>query len=247
MRGTSLSILHGRKASRFVHGRRHSAGLSVEVGLVLLGLYLGWGKLRLVTSRSCSGSSSSQKPLLWPVCRLRLACSQSFLSPPPSSVGLHRTATILSLASTLLLITGWHPTAYHRLAPYCHSWAGTLLPLMGWLPTAHRRWLASPQPSGSARRLSFRSVGPSSVTPSRGIAPPPSLCPTPWIDVMTYLTVQHGFGGPFAGVFLCRRSTKLSRRAAFLAVRVFSFVLVSRRKGLGLSMCMFLCIVSLRV
>jgi len=36
---TSLSILRGQKASRFVHGRRHGAGLSVEVGLGLLGLY----------------------------------------------------------------------------------------------------------------------------------------------------------------------------------------------------------------
>ena len=37
---TSLSILRGWKASRFVRGRRHGAGLSVEVGLGLLGLYL---------------------------------------------------------------------------------------------------------------------------------------------------------------------------------------------------------------
>jgi len=106
-------------------------------------------------------------------------------------------------------LPGWHPTAHHRLAPYCHSLAGTLLPLTGWHPTAHRRWLASPLPSGSARRLPFRSVGPASVTPSRGRALPPWLCPTPWIDVMTCLTVHHGFGGPSTGVFLCRRSTIL--------------------------------------
>jgi len=93
----------------------------------------------------------------------------------------------------------------------------------------------------------FRSVGPSSVTPSRGIALPPWLCPTPWIDVMTCLTVHHGFGGPSTGVFLYRRSTILFPWAAFLAVRVFSFLLVSLRKGLGLSTCTFLCIVSLRV
>jgi len=143
----------------------------------------------------------------------------------------------------------WHLTANppHRLAPYCSSPAGTLLLLTGWHPTAHHRWLASPLPSGSVRHLPFRSVGPSSVTPSRGIALPPWLCSMPWIDVMTCLTVQHGFGGPSTGVFLCRRSTILSSRAAFLAVRVFSFVLVSLRKGLGLSTCTFLCIVSLRV
>ena len=144
-------------------------------------------------------------------------------------------------------LPGWHPTAHHWLAPYCYSPAGTLLLLTGWHPTAHRRWLASPLPGGPARHLPFRSVGPSSVTPSRRIALPPWLCPTPWIQVMTCLTVQHGFGGPSTGVFLYRRSTILSPRAAFLAVRVFSFVLVSLRKGLGLSTCTFLCIVFLRV
>jgi len=64
---------------------------------------------------------------------------------------------------------------------------------------------------------------------------------------MTYLNVQHGFGRPSTGDFLCRGSTILSPQAAFLAVRVFSFVLVSLRKGLGLSTCTFLCIVSLHV
>ena len=46
---------------------------------------------------------------------------------------------------------GWHPTARHRLAPYCYSPAGSLLLLTGWHPTAHRRWLASALPGGSAR------------------------------------------------------------------------------------------------
>ena len=72
-------------------------------------------------------------------------------------------------------LPGWHPTAYHPLAPYCQSPAGTLLLFIGWHPTANRRWLASPLPGGSARHLHFRSVGPSSVTPSRGIALPPWL------------------------------------------------------------------------
>jgi len=106
-------------------------------------------------------------------------------------------------------LSGWHPTAHHRLAPYCLSSAGTLLLLIGWHPAAHRRWLASPLPGRSALRLPFQSVGPSSVTPSRSIALPPWLCPTPWINVMTCLTLQHGFGGPSAGVFLCHRSTNL--------------------------------------
>jgi len=143
----------------------------------------------------------------------------------------------------------WHLTANppSPLAPCCSPPAGTLLLLTGWHPTAHRRWLPSPLPAGSAHHLPFRSVGPSSVTPSRGIALPPWLCPTPWIDVMTCLTVHHVFGGPSAGVFLCRRSTILSPRAAFLAVSVFSFVLVGLRQGLGLSTCTFLCIVSLGI
>ena len=38
-------------------------------------------------------------------------------------------------------LPGWHPTAHHRLAPYCYSLAGTLLLLAGWHPTA-TRWLA---------------------------------------------------------------------------------------------------------
>jgi len=46
---TSLSILHSRKAPRLVHCRRYSVGISVEVGLGLLGLYLWWGKHQLVT------------------------------------------------------------------------------------------------------------------------------------------------------------------------------------------------------
>jgi len=150
---------------------------------------------------------------------------------PYCPLSWHLTAKLLPrLAPYCSPPSGWHPTATHRLAPYCSP-----------------SWLASPLPGGSARLLPFRSVGPSSVTPSRGIALPPWLCPTPWIDVMTCLTVQHGFGGPSTGVFLCRRSTILSPRAAFLAVRVCSFVLVSLRKGLGLSTCTFLCIVSLRV
>ena len=38
-------------------------------------------------------------------------------------------------AGTLLLITGWHPTATHRQAPYCYSPAGTLLLIVvGWHP-----------------------------------------------------------------------------------------------------------------
>ena len=117
------------------------------------------GERRLLTSRSCSVPLSSQKPLLWPVSRLGLARWRSFLYLPPASVRWHRTAP---KAGTLLLIllTGWHPTAPHRLAPYCSPPAGTLLLPTGWHPAAtHRlapycssssagipsaRWLRSP-------------------------------------------------------------------------------------------------------
>jgi len=76
-------------------------------------------------------------PLLWPICRVWLARSRSFLPPSPGSVCSYRTTPILSLAGTLLLITGWHPTA--------------------------PRWLASPLPGGSAR-LAFL---PDRCTPPR--------------------------------------------------------------------------------
>jgi len=131
-------------------------------------------------------SSSSHKPLLWPVGRLWLACSRSFLSPPPGSVRWHR----------------YCPISAPWLAPYCSSLpAGTLLRYSGWHPTATHRRLASPLPGGSARLLPSGPEDPSSVTTSRGIALPPWLCPTPWIDVMTCPTVHHGFGGPSSSEF----------------------------------------------
>ena len=129
---TLLSILHSRKASRFIHARCYCVGLSVNVGPGLLGLYLWWGKPLLVTSRS--------RPSLVVVPKaLAMACLSVVASPfaippppPPSSVRWHRTAP---LAGTLLLILhpGWHPTAPHRLAPCCCSPAGTLLLLLLYL------------------------------------------------------------------------------------------------------------------
>ena len=48
-------------------------------------------------------------------------------------------------AGTLLLITGFDPTATHRLAPYCHSPAGTLLLIIvGWHPLCPVAPLAYP-------------------------------------------------------------------------------------------------------
>jgi len=160
-----------------------------------------------------------------------------------------RLFTILPLSSSQFCLLapycyhplpGWHPTALHRLAPYCYSPAGTLLLIVvGWHPLCSVAPLAP---------LPLRSFGLSSVTPSRGIALPLWLCPTPWINVMSCLNVHHGCGGPSTGVFLCHRSSILSiRPRKGLSGAVVSFVLGSLRKGLGLSTCTFLCIVSLRV
>jgi len=115
----------------------------------------------MVSSRSRPGlvpvSSSSQKPILSPLCRLWLACACSCLHPPSGSVRLHPTAKFHSLAGTPLLIIGWHPPATRRLARYCSS-------LLAGIPSA--RWLRSPI-------FPLRSSDLSSVTPSRGIALPP--------------------------------------------------------------------------
>ena len=97
---------------------------------------------------------------------------------PYCPLSWHLTAKNPPPAGTRLLPpSGWHPTATHRLAPYCSP-----------------SWLAPPLLGGSARpSLPLRSFGPSSVTPSRRIALPPWLCPTRGNDVMTCPTVHHGF------------------------------------------------------
>jgi len=116
---------------------------------------------------------------LAPYCYFNSPAGSLLLNP-------HRLAPYCySPAGTLLLLTGWHPTATHRLAPYCYSPAGTLLLIIvGWHPLCSVAPLAP---------LPLRSFGLSSVTPSRGIALPPWLCPTLGNDVMTCPTVHHGF------------------------------------------------------
>ena len=95
------------------------SGLLVEVGPPLLGQYPGRGKSRLVMFLSRLVLSSSHKPLLCPVSRLGLACSRSDLHCPSGSLRLHCTASLRSLAVTLLLPVGWHPTVPRRgLAPH---------------------------------------------------------------------------------------------------------------------------------
>jgi len=98
-------------------------------------------------------------------------CPQSWhLTAKNCSPGRHPTAPP-PLAGTLLLRTGWHPTAH--------------------LPGGHPLCSVAP-----LALLPLRSFRPSSVTPSRGIALPPWLCPTLGNDVMTCTTVHHGYGGP---------------------------------------------------
>jgi len=145
----------------------------------------------------------------------------------------------------------WHLTANppHRLAPYCSSQAGTLLLLTGWHPTAH---LTGWHPLCSVAPLAFlplRSFGPSSVTPSRGIALPPRLCPTLGNDVITCPTVHHAFWRALNLLVFRRRGSPIlsPRPREGLRAAVVSFLLGSLLKGLGFSTCRFLCIVSLRV
>jgi len=68
-----------------------------------------------------------------------VGCGSPVGDPSSSTVPVLSASTVLPpslepycltspLASTLLLLTGWHPSAAHRLAPYCCSQAGTLLP-----------------------------------------------------------------------------------------------------------------------
>ena len=90
-----------------------------------------------------------------PLAILPLPCSRFCPLAPYCPISWHLTAKSSPPAGTLLLPTGWHPTATQRLAPYCSS-----------------SWLASPLPRGSARHLPFRLVGPSSIRSSRGIALP---------------------------------------------------------------------------
>jgi len=93
------------------------------------------GKASVSNIKVPLGLVVAQKPGLWLVSRLWLACSRSFLYPPPGSVRLHCTATLHSLAGTLLLPVGWHPTATLPLAPYCYFPAGTLLLIVvSWHP-----------------------------------------------------------------------------------------------------------------
>jgi len=130
----------------------------------------------------------------------------------------------LSLAGTRLLPIGWHPTATLWLAPYCSSsLAG--IPSAWWLgfPSTLSDWLTPPRLRLVVILHCLR-----------------AYCPTPWIDVLTSPTVHGSFGGPSRLEFSYVAGRQSSPpRSPFVAVELFSFVVVSLRKGLGLSTCTF--------
>jgi len=118
---------------------------------------------------------SSRFRQLAPYCPISWSVTATPL-PGWHATASHRVAPYChSPDGTLLPLTGWHPTATHRLAPYCHSPACTLLPLTGWHPTAtHRLPPYCYSPAGTLLLL-LLSVDPSSVTPICRIALHPWL------------------------------------------------------------------------
>ena len=228
---TSLSTLHCLKASRFGHGRPYGVGLSVNVGLGMPGLYLRWGKPWLISPGSYRGVVVPKA--------LAMALFSAVASPfeilPPRPSRFHPLAPYCPFswhlnarppppALTWLLPSGWHPTATLWLGPYCYSPAGTLLPLL-------------------------RSVDPSSVTPSCGIALPPWLMSNAldrWNDLDDHARACSRATVSLFSPVDDHLSTPL--RPTFLVFEhAVSFVLGSMLKGVGLSTCTFPCIVSLRV
>jgi len=76
-----------------------------------------------------------------------------------------------------------------RLAPYGSQFAGTLLLQTGWHPTAPLRWLASPLPGGSARlRPSYNRLTVSRLCPGVVLHCLRAYWPTRSIDIMACAT-----------------------------------------------------------
>jgi len=99
-------------------GKASVTNITVSLGFVVVPKALAMARLSVVASR---------------LAILPLPPSRFRPLAPYCPLSWHLTATPLP---------GWHPTATHRLAPYCYSPAGTLLVLTGWHPTA-------PPPMGS--------------------------------------------------------------------------------------------------
>ena len=166
--------------------------------------------------------SSSQKALLWPVCRLWLARSRSFLFPPPGSVRWHHTAPFSWHLSAYP--PGWHPTATHRLAPYC--------------PVAPLASLSTPSDAfllGYAQSWYCTA----SVAAANALVKQCNY----QRDRCLRLRYQPTF------LWFSSKARSLSSLSGprFEALAKLSVVQGSIRKGLDLSTCTFLCIVSLRV
>jgi len=129
--------------------------LSVEVGFGSAGLVPLMGKASVSNITVLLGFAVIRKALA--MARSSVVASPLAILPlpPAGSVCWHRTAP---KAGTLLviLLPGWHPSALHRLAPYCYSPAGTLLLIIvGWHPLCPGAPLA-PLPL-SLRRLTLPS------------------------------------------------------------------------------------------
>ena len=105
-------------------GKVSVSNITVQLGFVVVPKALATARLSAVASRL-----AILPPSISRFCPLAPCCPVSW----------HLTAAFLSLAGTLLLAVGWHPTARRRLAPYCSPSAGTLLLAGGWHPTARRR------------------------------------------------------------------------------------------------------------
>ena len=187
-------------------------------------MYLWWAKPRLVTSRSHPGLVVLPKALAM----ARLSAVASLLTIlAPSSSRLCPPAPYCWIP-----FPGWHPTAHRRLAPYCSSSLAGI---------RSARWLRSPSPL----RLSDLF----SLTPTRRIVLPPWLLSNALNQYNDLHRRVSGCSGPAVSLFsLVSGHLPNHLRPAFrvLEQAVF-FVLGSLLKGLGLSTCTFLCIISLRV
>jgi len=80
----------------------------------------------------------------------------------PNALAMARLSVVASLLTIIPLSSSRFcklalllPLSAPWLAPYCPPSAGPLLLHSGWHTRAHYRWLASPQPGGSARLLHF--------------------------------------------------------------------------------------------
>jgi len=217
--------LHGRKASHFVHCRRYGVRTLNWSRPQLAGLVPLRGKASV---SNISVSLGFVVPRTLAMASLSVVASPFAILPPPPS----RFCSLVLYYYTPLL--GWHPTAPYRLTPYCCSLVG--------IPSV--RWLRS-------RFYPPRSSHSSSVTPSRGIALPPWLPPTPWIHRCNYwrdlclrfcVSPQVQWFSHMRGQII-----PFGKPCKALTEAIFSFVLGEPAEGFGSLSSRSLSIVSLHV